>query len=95
MSDTRRTRDDKSLMHVLGQQLSAAVEDGVPTSRHFSGSLSGHHTRVDVGDAVEVTVDLRDVILDDISALIERSFDLEVTEWLLQHVAAPSSSRTH
>ncbi len=95
MSDTRRTRDDKSLMRVLGQQLSAAAADGVPASRHFSRSSSGHRTPVDVGDAVDVTVDLRDVILDDISALIERSFDLEATEWLLQHVAVQSSSRTH
>ncbi len=95
MSDTRRTRDDKSLAHFLGRQLNAAAEDGVPVSRHFAESASDRRTLVDASDSINAAVDLRDVILDDMSALIARSFDLEAAEWLLQHVAAPSSSRTH
>lgn len=95
MSDTKRTRGGKSLADVLGRQLRAAAEEGVPSSRHFVEGKSAARRSPDTGDSVDAKVDPRDVRLDDMPALIQRSFDFEATEWLLQHMAAPTRSRTH
>lgn len=97
MGDKRRTRDDRNLAHLLALQLNGLRDDWAPEDRH-SDRMS-HTDRVqdqlDPLDPMALAMTGRHVWVDDMDALIARSFDYEAVEWLTYFVAAPASRATH
>lgn len=81
MGDTRRTRDDRSLAPVLASQLNAIADDWSPEDRH-PGRISNIDHDEDPFDPMALIATGRHVWVDDMDALIVRSFDYEAAERL-------------
>ena len=94
MADTRRTRDDRDLADVLASQLNALADDWAPGDRH-TDRVSDADLDEDPFDPIAMITTGRHVWVDDMDALLARSFDYEAAEWLAYYVAAPSSRTKH
>ena len=83
MDDLTRLRIDAGLANVLARQLRALVDDWEPVDRH---PVRMAHTCDEVPSALLATaVGDGPLQVDDVSALIARSFDYEAAEWLWYH----------
>ena len=94
MGDTRRTRDDRSLADILASQLNALADDWAPEDRHPDRTPNIDPDE-DPFDPIVMMTTGRHVWVDDMDALIARSFDYEAAEWLAYYVAAPSGRTKH
>ena len=94
MDDTRRTRADRSLAHILASQLNALADDWAPEDRH-PDRVSNIEPDEDFLDPIAMITTGCHVWVDDMDALIARSFDYEADEWIMYYVAAPSGRAKH
>ena len=94
MGDTRRTRDDRSLAHILASQLNALADDWTPEDRHLD-RVSTIDPDEDPFDPIAMITTGSHVWVDDMDALIARSLDYEAAEWLAYYGAAPSGRAKH
>jgi len=79
MADTRRTRDDRDLADILASQLSAFADDWAPEDRH-PDRVSNADPDEDLFDPIAMITTGRHVWVDDMDALLARSFDYEAAE---------------
>ena len=104
MGNPRRTPPDSGLANLLAEQLNALSAEWAPADRHFVGI--SNTVPPDEADTREEPIaadesDLEDairddeVVVDDVPALIMRSFDHEAALWLLHCAAAPAGPMTH
>ena len=84
MDDPTRTRIDAGLADVLARQLRALVDDWEPVDRH---PVRMSHAGVSEDTCASMATGIGDghVWVDDLNALIARSFDYEAAEWLWHH----------
>ena len=94
MGDKRRTRDDRNLAHLLASQLNVLGDAWAPDDRH-SDRMSHRDCIEDPLDPMALVATGSHVWVDDMDALIARSFDYEAVEWLTYFVAAPAGRATH
>ena len=94
MGDTRRTRNDRSLSHILASQLNALADDWAPEDRHPDPTSTIGPDEDPFGPIAMITTGSH-VWVDDMDALIARSFDYEAAEWLTFYAAAPSGRAKH
>ena len=94
MGDTRRTTDDRGLAQILASQLNALADDWAPEDRHRDRT-SNIDRNEDPFDPIAWVATGRHVWVDDMDALIARSFDYEAAEWLTYFAAVPAGRTTH
>ena len=94
MGDTPRTRDDRSLANILASQLNALEDDWAPDDRH-PDRISNIDDHADPFDPMGLIATGGHVWIDDMDALIARSFDYEAAEWLMYFASAPAGRTKH
>jgi len=84
MNDPTRARIDAGLSDVLARQLRALVDDWEPVDRH---PVRISHTASEEEPSLQMAtwVGSGEVWVDDLNALIARSYDFEAAEWLWHH----------
>ncbi len=92
MSNPRRHYED--LRGILAQQLSAAADDFGPPRRQAVQATERHDPDV-VADPVAREVYGQELRVDDIAAVLKRSFDYEAAEWLLRCLAVTTVREIH
>jgi len=81
MDDPTRARIDAGLSDVLARQLRALVDVWEPVDRH-PVRISHTASEEDPSSSMATGVGDGDVWVDDLNALIARSYDFEAAEWL-------------
>ena len=94
MGDTPRTRNDRGLAHILAAQLNALDDDWAPDDRQ-PDRMSNIEDLADPFDPIGLIATGRHVWIDDMDALIARSFDYEAAEWITHFASAPVGRAKH
>ena len=92
MSNAMRHYED--LRGILAQQLSAAADDWSPTPRQAVQQAARSDCDAVAEPSVEA-VDGKELRMDDIAAVLKRSFDYDAAEWLLSLLAVTTVREIH
>ena len=92
MSNAMRYYED--LRGILAQQLSAAADDWSPTPRQAVRKAERSDCAAVAESSVEA-VDGDELRMDDMAAVLKRSFDYEAAEWLLSLLAVTTVREIH
>ncbi len=87
-------RHYEDLRGILAQQLSAAADDWSPTPRQEVQRAERSDCDAVAESSVEA-VDGEELRMDDMAAVLKRSFDYEAAEWLLSLLAVTTVREIH